>query len=340
MSRRNPNGYGCVTKLKGNRSRPWVVKVTIYDHEGNARQQNVGYAADEASARQMLAAYNNNPWDAKRETITLVEVYNQWKELKLSKMEKGSQRVLRSAFKYCSKYYGVKYRALKTYQMQDTIDSCGHGYSTQRQIKAMWGHLDRFAFEMDIIDKMYSQLTTTDPITESGRTPFTQEQIDKLWKLEANAPDPWVESVLIYIYTGFRLNEILQLPMERVNFQEWYITAGIKTASGKNRIVPIHDRIKPFITARKNDAYLISLNGKKIYKSQYYAYWHEVMKEIGAEGKTPHEARHTFETLLDNANGNRKCIDLLMGHKSQDTGNRVYNHKTIQQLRDTIALLK
>ena len=90
MSRRNPNGYGCVTKLKGNRSRPWVVKVTIYDHEGNAHQQNVGYAADEASARQMLAAYNNNPWDAKRETITLVEVYNQWKELKLSKMEKGS----------------------------------------------------------------------------------------------------------------------------------------------------------------------------------------------------------------------------------------------------------
>ena len=56
--------------------------------------------------------------------------------------------------------------------------------------------------------------------------------------------------------------------------------------------------------------------------------------------KTPHEARHTFETLLDNAGGNRKCIDLLMGHSSRDIGNRVYNHKTLEQLRETILLLK
>uniref|UniRef100_UPI0025A01BB4 tyrosine-type recombinase/integrase n=1 Tax=Faecalibaculum rodentium TaxID=1702221 RepID=UPI0025A01BB4 len=55
--------------------------------------------------------------------------------------------------------------------------------------------------------------------------------------------------------------------------------------------------------------------------------------------KTPHEARHTFETLLDNAGGNRKCIDMLMGHKSKDVGNRVYNHKTLKQLRQTIELL-
>ena len=64
------------------------------------------------------------------------------------------------------------------------------------------------------------------------------------------------------------------------------------------------------------------------------------MKKIKAPEKTPHEARHTFETLLDNAGGNRKCIDMLMGHKSTDTGNRVYNHKTLDQLRETIALLK
>ena len=63
------------------------------------------------------------------------------------------------------------------------------------------------------------------------------------------------------------------------------------------------------------------------------------MKKIDAD-KTPHEARHTFETNLDNAKGNRKCIDMLMGHKSKDVGNRVYNHKTIEQLRETIALLK
>lgn len=338
MSRRNPNGYGCVTKLKGHRSRPWVVKVTVYDREGHAHQQNVGYAADEAEARQLLAAYNNNPWDAKRETITLVEVFNQWKEYKISRLEPQTQASLKSAFKHLSKYYGVKYRTLKAYQMQDTIDNCGKGYSTQRQIKTLWGHLDKFAFEMNIIDKMYSQLTTSEPSPpESSRTPFTTEQIDALWKLEAAAPDPWVESVLIYIYTGFRLNEILNLPMNRVNMEDWTIKAGIKTRNGKDRIVPIHDRIKPFFESRAGNTQLFD---EKLTRWTYYPKWNEVMRKIGAEGKTPHEARHTFETMLDNANGNRKCIDLLMGHKSTDTGNRVYNHKTLQQLRDTIALLE
>ena len=54
---------------------------------------------------------------------------------------------------------------------------------------------------------------------------------------------------------------------------------------------------------------------------------------------TPHECRHTFETRLDNAGANRKCIDIMMGHKSRDVGNRVYNHKTLDELRIAIELI-
>ena len=54
---------------------------------------------------------------------------------------------------------------------------------------------------------------------------------------------------------------------------------------------------------------------------------------------TPHECRHTFETKLDSAGANRKCIDLLMGHVSKDTGNRVYNHKTLDELKVTVELI-
>lgn len=61
MSKWNPNGYGCVTKLSRTRSRPYVVKVTMYDAEGNARQAPVGYAPTEAEALILLAQYNNSP---------------------------------------------------------------------------------------------------------------------------------------------------------------------------------------------------------------------------------------------------------------------------------------
>lgn len=338
MGRRNPNGYGCVTMLKGNRSRPWVVKVTIYDEEGNAKQVPIGYETTEEKANIMLAQYNDNPWDIDREKITLVILYNRWLKIKAPKLGKSTQSSLKSAFKHCSKYYGKKYRTLKAYQMQDCIDNCGCGYSTQWAIKNLFGHLDRFAFECNIIDKMYSQITTAPPIPETTRSPFTPQQVEALWKLKENE---WAEVVLIFIYTGFRLTELLTMKTEQISVKEWTFTGGIKTRNGKDRIVPIHSKIQPFVQERveQGNEYFLTLKGKKMNQSQFYEHWGEVMNLIGAD-KTPHEARHTFETNLDNAGGNRKCIDLLMGHKSKDVGNRVYNHKTVEQLRTTIELLK
>jgi len=338
LSKRNPNGYGCVTRLKGKRSKPWMVRVTIYNEEGTARQVPIGYAETEEKANIMLAEYNNNPWDIQREKVTLIELYKRWEKVKMPKLGTGNQGVLRGAFHHLSKYYGMKYRSIRAYHMQDCIDNCGYGYSTQGAIKNLWGHLDRFAFECDIIDKMYSTLTSAAPIPETSRVPFTQEQIDALWQIK---DDPWVDTVLIFLYTGFRLNELLGMKTDQVNIKDWYFQGGIKSASGKDRIVPVHEKIKPLVQARmeQGNTYLFSRNGKKLQHTVYYQFWNKIMEKIGAD-KTPHEARHTFETNLDNAGGNRKCIDMLMGHKSKDVGNRVYNHKTIDQLRETINLLK
>lgn len=338
MGKRNPNGYGCVTHLKGNRSRPWLVKVTVYDADGRGRQVPLDYAETEEQANIILAQYNDNPWNIDRSKVTLVELYQRWAQIKLPKLGASSQGNMKAAFKHCQKYYGVKYRSLRAYQMQDCIDNCGCGYSTQAQIKALWGHLDNFAFECDIINKMYSQLTSASPVPETTRTPFTPEQIEALWQIQA---EPWVDSVLVYLYTGFRLTELLNMETSQVDLEQQLFHGGIKTAAGKGRIVPIHPRILPFVQSwvQQGHKYLFTDNGRKFYHSSYYKCWYEVMEKIGAD-KTPHEARHTFETLLDNAQANRKCIDLLMGHKSKDVGNRVYNHKTLDQLRETILLLK
>lgn len=340
MARRNPNGYGSVTKLKGERSKPYMVRVTMYDKDGNGRQKPIGYAATEEEANILLAKYNDSPWDVGRDKITLAELYAQWEKAKGPGMKPKTLSSLKYSYKYLSRLYGVKYRQIRAYQMQETIDGCGCGYSTQGAIKALWGHLDRFAYEMDVIDKMYSQLITSAPIPETSREPFSPDQVDALWAI---ADQPWVDTVLIYIYTGFRLNELLDMKSDRVDTGEWLFQGGEKTAAGKNRIVPIHERIRPLVQTWKGNGteyFLTNYRHKKMSDTTYYPHWREVMKKIGAEGKTPHEARHTFETNLDNAGANRKCIDLLMGHKSKDTGNRVYNHKTVDQLRETVALLR
>ncbi len=312
--------------------------MTTSDEYGRSHQTPVAYAETKEAAMILLAQYNNNPWDVDRERVTLAILFQRWSAIKLPKLSKSSQGSLKSAYKHCSKYYGAKYRSIKSYQMQECIDNCGHGYSTQGAIKALWGHLDKFAFECDIIEKMYSQLTTADPIPETKRTPFTEKQIEELWKHEK---EPWVDTVLIFLYTGFRLNELLTMKTSQVDMKQKTFTGGIKTRNGKDRIVPIHPRIEPLVKkwVDMDEEYFFTYQEKRITQTKYYEFWKDAMNLIEAD-KTPHEARHTMETLLDNAGGNRKCIDMIMGHKSKDVGNRVYNHKTLEQLRATIALLK
>lgn len=338
MGKRNPNGYGTVTKLKGNRSKPWVVKVTIYDEQGKSKQIPIDYAETKEQGNIILANYNNNPWNIDRNKVTLTELYQRWAKIKLPKLGASNQSSLKAAFKHCSKYYGLKYRKIKSYHMQDCIDNCGCAYSTQWAIKNLFGHLDRFAFEIDLIDKMYSSIITAEPIPETSKEIFSEKQIEQLWKMQGQE---WVDTVLIYLYTGFRLTELLSMKCEQVDLKEKLFKGGIKTTNGKNRIVPIHSKIFELVKTRveQGNTYLFSFEGKKVSQTKYYEFWAVIMEQLKVK-RTPHEARHTFRSRLDTAGGNKKCIDLLMGHKSKDVGERTYTHKTIQELRDTIELLK
>lgn len=341
MRKRNPNGYGCVTKLKGNRLRPYCIKVTVKDSNGLSKQVIIGYAETLQKANILLAEWNNRHWYIDRDKITLNDLYQKWLKVKAPNLGASHRATLKSAYNHCSKYYSSIYRKLRSYHMQECVDECPAGYRTKRNIKTLFSHLDALAYELDIIDKMYSQLIVfNDTIPETTRTPFTQEQIDKLWSMVDK--EPYVDTVLIYIYTGFRLRELLDMKIDsQVNLDEWYLQGGSKTAAGKGRIVPIHPRIRPLIQnlVDQNATYLFTTKkGFKFHQTSYYDIWNKIMDKLSIH-KTVHETRHTFETNLDNAGANRKCIDMLMGHKSPDIGNRVYNHKTLEQLRDTINLL-
>jgi len=68
------------------------------------------------------------------------------------------------------------------------------------------------------------------------------------------------------------------------------------------------------------------------------SFWGEVM-EVATLQHTPHDCRHTFRSRLDSVGANKRCIDLMMGHKSKDVGERVYTHKTLDELRVAIELL-
>ena len=60
-------------------------------------------------------------------------------------------------------------------------------------------------------------------------------------------------------------------------------------------------------------------------------------KRVFAMVQSYRTRQQTHEMMFE---AHKKYIDLLMGHKSKDVSSRVYNHKTLEQLRDTINLFK
>ena len=152
---RLPNGYGSVVKLSGKRRRPYMVRGGVYgyDDRGYPQYDVVGYTETREQGLTMLAEYNRNPWDVDKAKITLKELFELWKEKKAPKLGTSNRQSLCSAFKHCSTLVNKSYKQIKAFQMQETIDGCGKGYSTQAAIKNLWGHLDRFALELDVINR-------------------------------------------------------------------------------------------------------------------------------------------------------------------------------------------
>ncbi|GHU37147.1 hypothetical protein FACS1894105_08720 [Clostridia bacterium] len=335
---RHPNGYGTVAKLSGSRRNPYVVRKTKgWDARGYPIYEIIGYFPTREAGLIALAQYNNSPWNVSQEKTTLEELFKLWEEKKGIKLGHCNLLSLKSAFKHCANLNKMKYKEIRAYQMQECIDTCNRGYSTQAAIKNLFGHLDKFALELDLINRCYSDLVTSASVPETTKEPFTEEEISRLWKI---SNEPWVDSVLIFLYTGFRISELLDIRTENVDLEAMTIKGGTKTKAGKDRIVPIHPLIASFVRKRmeKGGDYLFNTEGKQVMKRQYYVLWSGIMNRINAH-HTVHETRHTFRSRLDSVGANKRCIDLLMGHKSLDVGERVYTHKTVQELRNALELI-
>lgn len=335
---KNPNGYRTVVKLSGVRRNPFAVRKTAgFNEKGQPIYLNIGYTATKEEGLIMLAEFNKSPWNIEAGKLTFEELFNLWREKRLRRLGAANANALRGAYKYCARLERMKYKDIRSYHMQDCIDSCGHGYATQGAIKNLFRHLDRFALELDVTPKSYSQLLVVDPMPETTRRVFSDEEVERVCQSSL----PWADSVEFLLYTGWRISEFLSLKISDVDLKEATMKGGCKTAAGKGRIVPIHSKIFPIVEARyhaSRSGWLFEYDGKMLTQSKYRRIWSNLMTSLNME-HTPHECRHTLRTRLDAAGANKVCIDRIMGHRSEGTGERVYTHKTIEDLRESIELI-
>ncbi|WP_181981639.1 tyrosine-type recombinase/integrase [Holdemania filiformis] len=338
--KRRPNGTGSVIKLSGSRRKPYEVRGPVkgYTDKGYPIFDRIGYAETYDQGLEMLIEYNKSPYDPLERSITLSELFERWQQDELPKLGDCNQRALKGAYRHIKVLEIKSYSSITTYQMQQTIDKCGKGYSTQAAIKALWRRLDSYAYTQDVIAKKRSDELSSASVDPNTKAPYTEDEIKILWQ---HTDDPTVVSILILLYTGYRVTEYLSIQRSMVDFENMTIQYGIKTRAGKERIIPIHSKIQSLVLKRfeKGDYLCAETKAERLRYAGFHKLYMRAQSKYGMS-HTIHETRHTFRTRLDNAGANTKCMDLLMGHASGDTGQRVYTHKTLDQLRETIELLR
>ena len=339
---RLPNGYGSVYKLPGNRRRPWIARKTIgWTEEGRQLYYTVGYFATKTAALEALAEYNKNPIGEARDT-TLGEIYEKWSEKEYETLSRSTANGYRAVWKRLSALAKEPIRYLKTSHLQDVIDEMikeGVSRSTLEKAKTLAGILFEIAVNDDIIKTNYARAIKLPKARKAKKETFTDLEIRKIEQLAASG-DVWAGTIMILIYTGMRVGEMVQLTRFNVDIDRWIITGGIKTDAGRDRVVPVHTKIKPYLQHwyESKGARLIHRDGQPISVDYYRkSIYYPTLERAGIERRlTPHSTRHTFATLLNRAKVQTKHIQDLMGQTDYATTANVYTHPHVEELRKAI----
>ena len=128
---------------------------------------------------------------------------------------------------------------------------------------------------------------------------FTAAEISRLW--EAKDTNVYYGVILMYIYTGCRTSELLNLKKTEVDLPgRCFRILEAKTTSGI-RTVPIAEKLVPLFEywLNLNDCeYLLSTpDGCQLEYSKFLARWSSLMKSLSMNHLS-HHSRHTCKSLL------------------------------------------
>lgn len=333
---RNPNGYGSVYKLSGNRRKPYVARITTgFKDNGQAIFKYLGYFEKKQDALLCLADYNRNPYDVDMRKYTIADMWSLFEQRKLYTGSESKTNVYKSAYKHLQPLYDVEIRKLKSYQMQQLIDSLSLGFQSKSHIKALLSQMFDIAAELDICDKNYTKFVTIGEKEPSSiHSAFATDEIQTLWD-NVFVYDS-AKYALILIYTGMRPSELLGLKTENVHLQEKYMIGGIKTKAGKNRTIPICEKIFPIIKAvyDESNPHLIRHVSYQTFKKK----WDSEMKLMKLN-HLPHDGRYTFASLMNTAEANKLATKKIMGHSTGDLTDDTYTHKQLDELLKNVNLI-
>lgn len=335
---RRGNGKGSVCKLSGKRHKPWIARTPAeYTVDGKPIRKPLGTFRTKKEAEAALDNYVIDPYSL--DSVTLEEIYRRWSEVKFATVKDKTVEMYTNCYSHLAPVKDMDIQDITVDHLQDILVGLSdQSKSLQKQIRSLISQLYKYAEEREMVRKNLAPFLLITGKDKKEKEIFTAEEIEKLWQHEKAVP--FVDSILILLYTGFRVGELLTLEKSHIDVKTWTINHGNKTEAGKHKIVVIPTRIRPLILKRMqhDDKLLFVKDGKKI-RYEYYlnSIFKPIIKNLGLNPKlTPHSCRHNYSTLLNKNVKNKVTISKLLGHTDYNLTANVYTHTDIEDLIEAV----
>jgi integrase len=335
---KRPNGYGSIVNLGKNRRKPYAVRVMDRDKsytpnpDGSYTRKYtyIGYYEKKADAQEALDQFNAAKTPPSYARMTFADIWQIWADRNLHGKSESRAVVYTAAYKKCAPLYNRAIVDIRLADLQNVIDAYPDGSrSTLNNIKIVMSFVFEWAIKNDIVDKDYSQFVEISARKQVNHAPLTHQQVDNL--IAQNSPEICAKMAIVYLYTGCRLSELLELDKNDVHLQEQYMhIRKAKTAAGV-RLVPIADKIAPII------AEFMQAPGKTLFnasKKDYISYFKNAFN-----GLTPHSTRSTFISFLTEKDVPQIIIQKIVGHATGNVTGDVYTRLSLQPLLDAVNKL-
>lgn len=183
-------------------------------------------------------------------------------------------------------------------------------------------------------------------ITERRVECFTLPEQKKIEAAVVSSPKEKLLGILICLYTGLRIGELLALTWEDVDLVKGVLSVNKtcrdgaedgrwvrivdtpKTESSK-RLIPIPRAILPYLRAMKKragDGCLIQYRGKPVRVRSYQRSFELLLNRLGIPHKCFHALRHTFATRALEVGMDVKTLSEILGHKNATVTLHRYAH--------------
>jgi len=337
--------------MKQRKDGRWVKKVKL--HDGTSKY----FYSNAKSEREAVKDFNRQILEVQNEAEnknSFKTIAEQWAEETFGRIENNSLKAYRPAQRECIKFFeGKMVQDITPTDVKNFVamyEKKGYAKKTIKGKLSVLSLIMKYALIEQLIPSNPCQFITIKiPNTREKRQPASDADIKRI---KENKDVYFGFFAIFLLYTGLRRGEAFAITPKDIDYKEKTITVSKtvewignkpqiknhpKTDAG-HRTLPLPDLLMDELIKRKKNNYIFQTEeGKLLDNSQITRSWNKYKTETGVSA-TPHMLRHSYATMLFDANIDVKTAQTWLGHKDIKTTLDIYTH--LSNARRSSSILK